>query len=124
MGHRVLVVEDSGAIGRLIQLCLRERAIEVIVRNDGPSGLEAVTTEAPDLVILDIGLRGMDGWQVLEAIRSQEVTSHIPVLVMTGHTGEDIRIQAHSAGANGFLEKPFQPADLRETVFALLDRST
>ena len=120
MGHRILVVEDSAPIRLLIQLCLRSGVVEVITREDGPSGLEAVTTELPDLVVLDIGLPGMDGWHVLEAMRSQIATRDVPVLVLTAHAAEAMRDRADLAGADAFMTKPFQPSDLREKVLALL----
>lgn len=120
MGHRILVVEDSAPIRLLIQLCLRSGVVEVITREDGPSGLEAVATESPDLVVLDIGLPGMDGWHVLEAMRSQIATRDVPVLVLTAHAAEAMRDRADLAGADAFMTKPFQPSDLREKVLALL----
>ena len=73
MGQRILVIEDSAVIRRLIEVCLRAADLEILMREDGPGGLEAVRTELPDLLILDIGLPGMDGWQVLDYIRS-----HVP----------------------------------------------
>jgi len=119
VGYRILVVEDSPVIRRLIQVCLRADSIEIVTREDGPGGLEAVTTESPDLVLLDIGLPGMDGWEVLKAIRSDPDHERLPVIVLTAHAGEDARQQASEAGA-AFLPKPFVPKDLRDAVLALI----
>jgi CheY-like chemotaxis protein len=120
MGYRILVVEDSAVIRRLIEVCLRAGDVEVITREDGPGGLEAVITESPDLVVLDIGLPGMSGWEVLNAIRSQPATSHLPVVVLTAHAEEESRRRADEGGADAFITKPFQPNDFRETVLGLI----
>ena len=120
VGHRILVVEDSAVIRRLIEVCLRAGDVEIITREDGPGGLEAVTTEAPDLVVLDIGLPGMDGWQVLDHIRSQAETRQLPVVVLTAHAEEESRRRADEGGADAFITKPFQPNDFRETVLDLI----
>lgn len=120
VGHRILVVEDSAVIRRLIEVCLRAGDVEIITREDGPGGLEAVTSESPDLVVLDIGLPGMDGWQVLDRIRSQPATRHLPVVVLTAHAEEESRRRADEGGADAFITKPFQPNDFRETVLDLI----
>lgn len=115
-GHRVLVVEDSPGIRRLIEVCLRPMDVQVESREDGPSGLEAATTLLPDLVILDIGLPEMDGWEVLRRLRRTPATRHLSVLVLTAHAEEESRKRATEVGADGFVTKPFQPADLRLEV--------
>ena len=74
MGSRILVVEDSAVIRRLIEVCLRAADLEIITREDGKNGLLAVSSESPDLVVLDIGLPGIDGWEVLDRIRGDEIT--------------------------------------------------
>ena len=120
MGYRILLVEDSPVIRRLIEVCLRAEDLEVVTREDGPSGLEAVTTESPDLVVLDIGLPGIDGWQVLEAIRSRPETRDMPVLVLTAHAEGESRRRADQGGADAFITKPFQPNHLRKAVLELV----
>ena len=120
MSQRVLVVEDSAVIQRLISVCLRAQGIEVEGRVDGPSGLEAALDSPPDLLILDIGLPKMDGWEVLERIRSDQRTQKIKVLVLTAHAQEETRHRADSGGADAFLTKPFRPEDLRVVAFSLI----
>lgn len=122
MGQRVLVVEDSAVIRRLIEVCLRPAELEVIMREDGPSGLAAAQTEAPDLLVLDIGLPEMDGWQVLDHLRSVPETRSLPVLVLTAHAEEESRRRADEGGADAFVTKPFQPNDFRQEVLSLLAR--
>lgn len=120
MGYRILVVEDSPVIRRLIEICLKAGDVEIITREDGPTGLEAVMLESPDLVVLDIGLPGMDGWQVLEAIRSRPATRDIPIVVLTAHAEAESSRRADEGGADAFITKPFQPNDFRKTVLDLI----
>lgn len=122
MGHRVLVVEDSAVIRRLIEVCLRPANLEVFMREDGPSGLAAAREETPDLLVLDIGLPEMDGWQVLDHLRSEPETRALPVLVLTAHAEEESRRRADEGGADAFVTKPFQPNDFRQEVLNLLAR--
>jgi twitching motility two-component system response regulator PilH len=120
MAHRVLVVEDSAVIQRLIGVCLRPAGVEVETRDDGPSGLEAVLSDPPDLLILDVGLPRMDGWEVLDRIRSDPRTHSLKVLVLTAHAQEETRERADRGGADAFLTKPFRPDDLRGVALGLL----
>jgi CheY-like chemotaxis protein len=121
MGSRILIVEDSAVIRRLIEVCLRAADLEIITRDDGKSGLHAVSSESPDLVVLDIGLPGMDGWEVLDRIRRDPATEKIPVVVLTAHAEEESRRRANEGGADAFVTKPFQPNDFRATVLSLLE---
>jgi len=120
VAHRVLVVEDSAVIQRLINVCLRPAGCEVETRDDGPSGLDAALQDPPELLILDVGLPLMDGWEVLERIRSDPRTVDLKVLVLTAHAQEETRERADRGGANAFLTKPFRPDDLRAVALSLL----
>lgn len=122
MAQRVLVVEDSAVIRRLIEVCLRPASLEVVMREDGPQGIEAATSENPDLLVLDIGLPEMDGWEVLDHLRSNPATKNLPVLVLTAHAEEESRRRADEGGADAFVTKPFQPNDFRQEVLNLLAR--
>jgi len=118
-GH-ILVVEDSPLIQRLVSVCLRDTGRPLVSAVDGPSGIAAVLDDPPDLMILDIGLPGCDGWEVLERVRSEPATASTPVLVLTAHAQEEYRIRADRQGADGFMTKPFEPTTLREAVAGLL----
>lgn len=120
MSYRVLVVEDSAVIQRLISVCLRPAGVEVDTRDDGPTGLEAALEDPPDLLILDVGLPRMDGWEVLDRIRSDPRTGELRVLVLTAHAQEETRERADRGGADAFLTKPFRPDDLRTVALGLL----
>jgi CheY-like chemotaxis protein len=118
--HHVLVVEDSPGIRRLIEVCLRPLGVDMTTADDGPSGLEAARRIRPDLVVLDIGLPQMDGWEVLRHLRADEDVADLPVLVLTAHAEEESRRRATEGGADGFVTKPFQPGDFRAEVLRLL----
>lgn len=120
MAYRVLVVEDSAVIQRLISVCLRPSGVEVETRDDGPSGLEAALENPPGLLILDVGLPKMDGWEVLDRIRGDARTCDLKVLVLTAHAQEETRERADRGGADAFLTKPFRPDDLRDVALSLL----
>ncbi len=122
MSARVLVVEDSAVIQRLISVCLRPAGVEIDTRDDGPTGLEAALDTQPDLLILDVGLPRMDGWEVLERIRSDARTQGMKVLVLTAHAQEETRERADRGGADAFLTKPFRPDDLRSVALGLIGR--
>lgn len=124
VAHSVLVVEDSAVIQRLISVCLRPAGVSVETRDDGPTGLEAAVELRPDLLILDVGLPRMDGWEVLERIRTDERTKAIKVLVLTAHAQEETRERADRGGADAFLTKPFRPDDLRAVALDLLNGGT
>ena len=118
--QRILVVEDSPMIQRVIEICLRRPSRQFDQRRDGASGLAAARDLHPDLVILDIRLPGIDGWEVLRQLRSTEDGKEIAVLVVTGHDDSDTRRRAQTEGADGFLSKPFRPEDLRRAVDLLV----
>jgi CheY-like chemotaxis protein len=117
---RVLVIEDSASVRRLIEVCLRVLDVDVAAAADGVQGLDIARATLPDVIVLDIGLPGMDGWQVLEEIRSHPSTRQLPVVVLTAHAEEESRRRADEGGADAFITKPFQPNDFRETVLDLL----
>ena len=119
VGHqqrKVLVIEDSQVIQRLIEVCLRPAGFEVEMRSDGPSGLEAAAEVDPDVIVLDVGLPGMDGWEVLSHLRADARTEETKVLVLTAHAQDQTRARAETSGASAFLTKPFRPDELRRVV--------
>jgi DNA-binding response OmpR family regulator len=115
----VLVVEDDPFIRRSLEKVLTLAGYAVSLAADGRSGLRAVHTERPDLVVLDIGLPGLDGWQVLDRVRD---LSDLPVLLLTAHGAEAEKVRGLRAGADDYLTKPFGNAELVARVQALLRR--
>ena len=120
MAGRILVIEDSPVIQQLVAVSLRPLGAVVDARHDGVSGLAAVLESPPDVLVLDIGLPGMSGWEVLKHIRADMQVRHTKVLVLTAHAQEETRTKADQIGADKFMTKPFQPDLLRRAVAELL----
>jgi CheY-like chemotaxis protein len=117
---RVLVIEDSTSVRRLIEVCLRVLDVEVVSAEDGVKGLREARAARPDVIVLDIGLPGMDGWEVLRRLRADAETHSVKVLVLTAHAQPEVARQANEVGADDFMTKPFRPAELRERLEDLL----
>jgi DNA-binding response OmpR family regulator len=116
---RVLVVEDEADVRRMLDRVLTLAGFQVLLAADGRSGLRAVHTEKPDALVLDIGLPGLDGWQVLDRVRD---LSDLPVLLLTAHGAEAEKVRGLRAGADDYLTKPYGNAELVARVHALLRR--
>ncbi len=121
MQPSVLVIEDSASVRRLIDVCLRPLEVEMRFAEDGLIGLDAARAAVPDAIILDIGLPGLDGWEVLSQLRSAPETVGVRVLVLTAHAQPEMADRAAAGGADAFMTKPFRPNDLRDSVEALLN---
>lgn len=102
---RVLVVEDDTRIQRMLQTVLEAEAYGVETAGDGRAALEAVGRERPALIILDLMLPDIDGWQVMVDLRSRKETADLPVLVLSAV--HDVARESLRIGANDFLRKPF-----------------
>jgi DNA-binding response OmpR family regulator len=120
LANHILVIEDSPLVQRLVAVCLRELGRPVVAALDGPSGIDQACNDTPGVVILDIGLPGIDGWEVLRRMRADSRCSSVPVLVLTAHAQEEYRLEADRQGAEAFMTKPFDPDVLRGTVARLL----
>jgi CheY-like chemotaxis protein len=119
---KILVIEDEPSNSLLVEVSLRKVECQTIIKADGLTGLDRARRGDIDLIILDIALPGMGGWQVLDALRGDPVTLRVPVLVLTAHAGEESMQRAYRAGADAFIEKPYLPEELRRTVQILLGR--
>ena len=123
-GHHVLVVEDDPDIGRLILLLLDRAGLTGTLHTDGPAGLRAVTEQPPDLLVLDVGLPGMDGWEVLTRVRADGRVAagggQLPVLLLSAHAQAADQARGRELGADDFVLKPFRNADLTDRIGRLL----
>jgi DNA-binding response OmpR family regulator len=119
---KILLIEDEPSNSRLMEVTLRPLGYETLIKADGSSGLQAARDEAIELIVLDIALPELDGWQVLDRLRSDPHTMAIPVLVLTAHVGDENMMKAADGGADVFMTKPFQPDDLRQVVRALIEQ--
>ena len=120
MDQRVLVIEDSPSVRRLIEVCLRVLDVNVSSAVDGVTGLDQISATDPHVVVLDIGLPGLDGWEVLSQLRENPTSAEVKVLVLTAHAQPEMADRAAEGGADAFMTKPFRPIDLRVQVESLL----
>ncbi len=114
---RVLMIEDDPDIRRSLQVVLRRGGFELIGAENGNVGLSRFSEEHPDLVVLDVGLPGLDGWAVLERIRS---VSRVPILMLTARGLETEKARGLLGGADDYLTKPYSNAELLARLNALL----
>ncbi len=107
MPKKILIVEDEQDIREAVQASLASRGYWVILAADGEEGLRKVKSEKPDLVLLDIVMPKLDGWQVLKAIRDDEATRDVPVVMLTANRETSSLIESQSQKATDYLMKPF-----------------
>lgn len=112
----VFVAEDDPVMGHLLTLNLSRAGYAVRTGQDGRLVLEELTRGPVDLLILDYGLPGMNGLQILQELRKQTETVCPPVIVVTGHAREDVQQELKTAGARAVFTKPFSPTTLMEAV--------
>jgi DNA-binding response OmpR family regulator len=116
----ILVVDDEERMARFIRLNLEHDGFQVIEANRGMKAIQTMRTEIPDLIILDVMMPDMDGFEVLKIIR--EVSS-VPVIMLTAKSEEDDRVRGLELGADDYMTKPFSPRELVSRVRAVLRRT-
>jgi DNA-binding response OmpR family regulator len=119
MSQKILIIEDEEGIIHLLNLYLKDAGFEVLVAKDGADGLALHARIHPDLVILDIMLPALDGFEVCRRIRAWSKT---PIMMLTARGNEDDRIEGLDLGADDYLVKPFSPRELVSRVRAILRR--
>ena len=119
MDKTILVVEDEMAIADILLFNLQREGYRTLVANDGPEGLRLALTGAPDLVLLDVMLPGMDGFEVCRKVRE---TSQVPILMLTAREEEADKVMGLELGADDYITKPFSPTELLARVDSLYRR--
>jgi DNA-binding response OmpR family regulator len=119
---RILVIEDSQDIADLIAHYLEGAGYETTMTANGSEGLRLARTTLPDAIILDLMLPGLDGLHVCQALRSENKTAAIPIIMLTARGEESDRIRGLEFGADDYVTKPFSPKELVARVGALLRR--
>src|SRR5690349_16406086 len=112
----ILVVEDMGLQIRLIQICLERMNYRVMVARDGEEALTSVQSTRPDLIILDVEMPRLNGFQVLDRLRSQPETASIPIIMLTAHAKDANLFSEWKSDGDVFMAKPFSPTELADTV--------
>ena len=113
---KVLIADDDAQLVRALAVPLAARGYEVATARDGRAAIDAVITERPDIVLLDLGMPRLDGIGVLEGVRAW---SQVPVLVLSGRTDSSDKVDALDAGADDYVTKPFQMDELLARLRAL-----
>jgi two-component system, OmpR family, alkaline phosphatase synthesis response regulator PhoP len=116
-----LVVEDDKSVSQLIRLYLAQAGYRVISAEDGLVGLQMALNDAPDIVLLDLNLPGMDGIEVCRNVRKE---SEVPIIMVTARVDEDDRLTGLDLGADDYVSKPFSPRELVARVNAVLRRTS
>jgi pilus assembly protein CpaE len=123
MAAKILVVDDDPNVQRLLQYTLKQEGYEVVVAGDGAEGFRLWGAEQPDLILLDVMLPKLDGYQVATKIRTEEGTAgHVPIIMLTAEREVEQKVRGLRAGADDYLIKPFHPAELMARIKSLLAR--
>jgi DNA-binding response OmpR family regulator len=119
---RVLVIDDEAPIRLLCRVNLEAEGMEVLEASDGPTGLEKARNDEPDVILLDVMMPGLDGWQVAEELIDGETTSAIPIVFLTARAEARDRARGLDLGGIDYVTKPFNPVELAPLVRELIGR--
>ncbi len=123
MSEKILIVDDDLETLRLVGLMLQRQGYDIVAANNGSQALNQVSKEKPDLIILDVMMPDIDGYQVTRQLRSNPVTQYIPILMFTAKNQVDDKVAGYEAGVDDFVSKPIHPAELGAHVKALIARN-
>lgn len=123
MIKKILIVDDEIETLRLISIALRRQGMQVITANNGSQALELAFSEAPNLIILDIMMPDINGFEVVKRLKKDEKTRDIPVLIFSARNQSSDKVTGYESGADDYLTKPIHPAELISHVKTLLDKS-
>jgi len=112
----VLVVDDSPTVRKIVQLTLQREHMQVVTAADGLSALAAVADVSPDLILLDIMLPRMDGYNICQVIRKNLAYRDLPIIMLSGKDGIFDKMRGRLAGSSDYITKPFDSSDLVQTV--------
>lgn len=124
MAEKILIIDDDVDTLKLVGLMLQKQGYQIIAANNGSQGLAQAETENPDLILLDVMMPEMDGFEVAKRLRANSLTVNTPILMFTAKTQLDDKVTGFEAGADDYLTKPTHPSELIAHVKALLARST
>jgi pilus assembly protein CpaE len=123
MGIRILAVDDNAINLKVVSITLQHAGYEVYTAQNGPQALELIDSIHPDVILLDITMPDMDGYEVCRRIRSNPATTHIAIMMLTAHDTLEEKIKGFESGADDYLIKPFQPAELQARIKVLSRRT-
>ena len=124
MAEKILVIDDDLDTLRLVGLMLQRQGYQIIAATNGQHGLEKAFEEKPNLILLDVMMPDMDGYEVTRRLRENPLTVDIPILMFTAKTQLDDKVTGFEVGADDYLTKPTHPSELQSHIKALLSRAT
>lgn len=120
----IVYADDDIELSSMVKSALEEEGYTVIVANDGEEGLETILVEQPDLIILDVMMPGLTGWEIAKHLRTKASFDATPIMMLTGIGERMNEMTAPLYGANAHIDKPFDIEDVIDTVAALLAADT
>ena len=123
MPEKILIVDDDVETLRLVGLMLQRQGYKIVAANNGAQAIASAKMEQPDLILLDIMMPDMDGYEVTKQIRSDIAIQKIPIIMFTAKGMVDDKVEGFDAGVDDYLTKPTHPAELTAHVKALLARN-
>jgi CheY-like chemotaxis protein/MinD-like ATPase involved in chromosome partitioning or flagellar assembly len=124
MAEKILIVDDDIDTLKLVGLMLQKQGYQIVAANNGEQGLTQAEAENPDLILLDVMMPEMDGYEVAKRLRANQLTANTPILMFTAKTQLDDKVTGFEAGADDYLTKPTHPTELSAHVKSLLARSS
>lgn len=116
----IMIVDDSVTVRKVTSRLLERQGYDVVTAKDGVDAIEQLENIKPDLMLLDIEMPRMDGFEVLNLVRHHDMHQYMPIIMITSRTGEKHRERAFSLGVSQYMGKPFQEEELLENIDALL----
>lgn len=123
MSKKIVLAEDEPQIARLIEFKLKKEGYSVTWKENGEEALKAIKADKPDLILLDIMMPVMDGYEVLRRLKEDENLKSIPVIMLTARAQEKDVVKGIDMGAEDYITKPFHPAELLARVKRILGKS-
>ena len=124
MPHRILVVDDEMYIVNILDFSLESEGFEVLSAANGEEALRVAMETVPDLVILDVMMPKIDGFEVCRALKAKDETKKVPIILLTAKDRDADRKKGEEVGCDAYITKPFSPARLMERIRALLAASS
>jgi len=118
---KILLVEDNEMNRDMLSRRLNKKGYQVVVATDGVQGVNMAQTELPDIILMDMSLPELDGWQATQQIKQMDVTKHIPVIALTAHAMTGDREKAISAGCDDYDTKPIELPRLLQKIQSLIN---
>jgi two-component system, cell cycle response regulator DivK len=120
MAHRILLVEDNEDNRIIYRLTLVHFGYEVIEAGDGETGVRMARELRPDLILMDVSIPGIDGWEATRMLKEDEQTAEVPIVALTAHALATDRARAEEVGCDGYLAKPVEPRRVIEEIERVL----